>query len=173
MNKKELINDLKNASFQGMGFAVNGDIFYNGIDLDKTIKLVEQLEEPERLKVKPFIADWFEKNKDDLEFNIWRYIRSWNEHPKDGFWYFMNHGPSKPFETLVRMKGGYEIEKEKLWVVPLPSINMNGFPIYLFKQDGNLEVADNCDAAETRFTNTELEKVPMPYRKFAVPAENE
>ncbi|MDT2472050.1 DUF1642 domain-containing protein [Enterococcus avium] len=79
---------------------------------------LEQQDEPQIVKVKPYVAEWFEKNKDDLEFNIWRYIKNWNEHPKDEFQMFMNNGPSKPIETLIRMQDGYEVEEEpKRWVV--------------------------------------------------------
>ncbi|WP_270693135.1 DUF1642 domain-containing protein [Enterococcus malodoratus] len=85
---------------------------------DDILDTIKQLDEPQRGKVKPYVAEWFEKNKDDLEFNIWRYIRNWNEHPKDEFQMFMNNGPSKPIETLIRMQDGYEVEEEpKRWVV--------------------------------------------------------
>ena len=81
------------------------------------IKIINQLDEPQRVKVKPYVAEWFEKNKDDLEFNIWKYIRNWNEHPKDEFQMFMNNGPSKPIETLIRMQDGYEVEEEPKWKI--------------------------------------------------------
>lgn len=82
---------------------------------DRLLDLIDELVSP--VKVPQFVAEWFEKNKDDLEFNIWKYIRNWNEHPKDGFQMFMNNGPSKPIETLIRMKDGYEVEEEPEWVV--------------------------------------------------------
>lgn len=85
-------------------------------DALKTIKCFPSYE-PQRVKVKPYVAEWFEKNKDDLEFNIWRYIRNWNEHPKDEFHIFMNNGPSKPIETLIRMQDGYEVKEEPKWKI--------------------------------------------------------
>lgn len=67
--------------------------------------------EPQKVKVKQFVADWYEKNNENLEFRIWRYIKHWDEHPEDEFKMFMNRGLSKPIETLIRMQDGYEVEE--------------------------------------------------------------
>ena len=38
------------------------------------LKDLEQLDEPGKVKVSQFVADWYEENKDDFEFNIWDYV---------------------------------------------------------------------------------------------------
>lgn len=116
MNKQELIKKVKALEGYNSAFSRDYEIGHDEC-MDKVVLLIEQLDEPQRVKVKPYVAEWFEKNNDDLDFNIWSYIRNWNEHPKDGFQMFMNNGPSKPIETLIRMKVGYEVEEEPKWVV--------------------------------------------------------
>lgn len=125
MNKKELIRKLKRnretilLSQNNVSMETDMWKFFEvqSATLASTINIIKKLDEPQRVKVKPYVAEWFEKNKDDLEFNIWRYIRNWNEHPKDEFQLFMNNGPSKPIETLIRMQDGYEVEEEPKWVL--------------------------------------------------------
>jgi Protein of unknown function (DUF1642). len=77
----------------------------------------QQLETPE---VPQFVADWYEKRKDHLEYHIWKYIRWWNDHEKDDFYNFMNGAHSNPIETLINMKNGYTVAKPKIIVSPCP-----------------------------------------------------
>ncbi|EAF8228142.1 DUF1642 domain-containing protein [Listeria monocytogenes] len=72
------------------------------------------------LKVPQFVADWYEKNKCDLEYSIWKYIRNWDYHEEDGFFNFMNDNDNESIKTLIKMQNGYEVEKEPLYYVRLP-----------------------------------------------------
>lgn len=123
MNKQELIEKYRRIYHVSSKAGYRSDPFSRGEDAGSArcsfeiIDDLKKLDEPQRVKVKPYVAEWFEKNKDDLEFNIWKYIRNWNEHPKDEFQMFMNNGPSKPIETLIRMQDGYEVEEEPKWKI--------------------------------------------------------
>lgn len=67
MNKQELIdycNVLKESKSR----------FINCIDVDRIIDTIKQLDEPEKVKVPQFVADWYEENKDSFEFNVWDWI---------------------------------------------------------------------------------------------------
>lgn len=80
------------------------------------LELVKQLDELQPVKVKQFVADWYEENKDDFEGNLFRYIinissifdgAKLNEFDR----WFLN-ASTKPFQTLVNMhQFGYEVEK--------------------------------------------------------------
>lgn len=35
------------------------------------LNILNQLDEPEKVKVPKFVADWYEENKTNLEYNIW------------------------------------------------------------------------------------------------------
>ncbi|KXT99073.1 DUF1642 domain-containing protein [Streptococcus mitis] len=40
--------------------------------LKTVLKDLKQLDEPEKVKVPQFVADWYEENKDDFEGNLYR-----------------------------------------------------------------------------------------------------
>ena len=109
MNIQELI-DYCNAIKE------NKNQFINCIDVNGIIKRIEQLDEPEKVKVPQFVADWYEENKDDFEFNVWDWIAFRNEPEKlenKEFNYWINDGEGTPIQTLVNMhQFGYEVEKE-------------------------------------------------------------
>lgn len=126
MEKQDLIKEINKEKydFSKPETSLNSSDYKEGYNdaCDDILDIIfKQLDEPQKVKVPAVVADWFETNKGDLEYNIWSYIRSWNEHPNDSFHKFMNHGPSKPFETLIRMKDGYEVEEE-----PKYRVNIGG-----------------------------------------------
>ncbi|ECJ9371239.1 DUF1642 domain-containing protein [Listeria innocua] len=89
------------------------------VDLLFSNKFIVKIEEQERLVVSQCVADWYEDNKDKLDYSIWKYIRNWEYHEEDGFFNFMNDNDSKSIETLNKMRNGYEVEKEPLYYVKL------------------------------------------------------
>lgn len=85
------------------------------------INYVEQLDEPQKVKVKPFTADWFEEHKDFLELSLGRITPDIRTKIVQGqalseFEKWFNNTLNEPFETIIRMKNGYEVEESK-WVV--------------------------------------------------------
>ena len=90
------------------------------------IRNLQQLDEPEKVKVPPFVADWYEENKDDFEFNVWDWIAFRGEPEKlenKEFSYWLNDGEGNPIQTLVNMhQFGYEVEEEKRYFVKAKSI---------------------------------------------------
>lgn len=87
-------------------------------DADK--KIQQELNKP---VVKQFVADWYEKHKDDLEYDIWEYILRWNKQQNSEFHEWMNHANNKPFQTLANMhQFGYEVEKEPRYTVKIKTV---------------------------------------------------
>ena len=84
---------------------------------------LEQLDEPQPVKVTQFVADWYEENKDDFEFNVWDWIAFRNEPEKlenKEFNDWINDGEGTPIQTLVNMhQFGYEVEEEKRYLVKI------------------------------------------------------
>lgn len=119
MKKKELI-DYCNALKE------NKNQFINCIDVNRIIKRIEQLDEPQKVVVPKFVADWYEENKDDFEFNVWDWIAFRNEPGKlenKEFNYWINDGEGNPIQTLVNMhQFGYEVEKEKRYTIRFKNI---------------------------------------------------
>lgn len=91
-----------------------------GKQLKDADKVRQELNKP---VVKQFVADWFEENKYDLEFNIWDWIKYTQEEEKienRQFTEWLGESENKPVETLVKMKlYGYTVEKEKRYEVIL------------------------------------------------------
>ena len=90
------------------------------------VELVKQLDEPQPVKVPQFVADWYEENKDDFEFNVWDWIAFSDEPEKlenKEFNDWINDGEDNPIQTLVNMhQFGYEVEEEKRYFVKAKSI---------------------------------------------------
>lgn len=101
------------------------------VDHLEVIKLIEQLDEPEKVKVPQFVADWYEKKKHDLNHYIWDYIYNWNHQEESEFKRWMNCSITT-FQTLVNMhQFGYEVEEEKRYLVKVKGIS--GYSRYLNK----------------------------------------
>lgn len=114
MNKQELIKKIE----QLFGY---GSRDY--IERNRVLDLVKQLDEPEPVKVPPFVADWYEENKDDFELNLWVFLTEFDEENIDmserfGLW--LGDEDNNPIQTLVNMhQFGYEVEEEKRYLVKI------------------------------------------------------
>ena len=116
MNKQELIEKVE-------ALPDNIGLIRPHIDKKMVLGLVRQLDEPQKVVVPQFVADWYEKHKDNLEYDIWEYILHWGKQQKSEFYEWMNHANNKPFQTLANMhQFGYEVEKEKIYTVKVKAI---------------------------------------------------
>ena len=78
---------------------------------------LDQLEKvTESVVVDKFIADWYEKHKDCLDYYIWEWNRlNCVKETEEGrkFYLWLNDASNKPVETLVKMKlYGYKVKEE-------------------------------------------------------------
>lgn len=91
-----------------------------GQQLKDADKIRQELNKP---VVKQFVADWYEEHKEELEFNIWDWIKYTQEEEKiknRQFTEWLAECENDPVETLIKMKlFGYEVEKEKRYEVIL------------------------------------------------------
>ena len=114
MNKQELIDELKKL------LAMPSEIQGHNYGLRRAIALAKQLDEPEKPKVPQFVADWYEKRKDNFEIYLSELCRNFTcdrqrLNDKLADWY--EQLENKPLQTLVNMhQFGYEVEKEKLYL---------------------------------------------------------
>ena len=108
-----------------------------------------------KVKVKQFVADWYEENKDSFEFNVWDWIAFRDEAKKienREFNNWINDSRENPIQILVNMhQFGYEIEKEKQYLVKIKATKH-----YLVK-DGNGKIFFSL-AFKGYFTKKELEE---------------
>lgn len=97
-----------------------------------TERIFHDWQPPKPLVVVPqFVADWFEKNEDDLSFKIWGYVINWKLQDKKSDFFRWMKKESECIEILIRMQDGYTVEKEKLYrlknKITNQYINMNPY----------------------------------------------
>lgn len=133
---------------------------------------LNQLDEPQKPVVPKFVADWFEENKDDLDNAIFGYLVFWEERDTDSVLYqWFAKSENNPIETLIRMKDGYEVEKEPLYTVELPSMTPSKL---VFDEDYcKYKIVGDYTVGRLRhhLTEKEIKYFDERYWAFAVPVE--
>ena len=101
-------------------------IFCDKTSTKSVILELQGLEKSQKPIVPQFVADWYEENKDDFEFNVWDWIAFRNEPEKlenKEFNSWINDGEDNPIQTLVNMhQFGYTVEKEKRYLVKVKGV---------------------------------------------------
>ena len=156
MNKQELIEELEciEVSTDSLDYLKGAD-YAN----ERAINLAKQLDEPIKVVVPKFVAEWFENEKNSLEIAINYAISLLNddEYPfNTEFARWLDNPKNKPLETLIAMKNGYDIEKEQLYYVKLPGVG------YLNNADGGI-----------KHTEQEIKAIDERYWLFAVKVDGE
>lgn len=143
MNKQEFQQTIKNMKPPKFFTAITlNDAYEAGFEEAKGNALCNScfLNEPEKPVVHQFVADWYEENKRDLEYNLYKLCIDFREQKLcAGLHGWFNDDNNKCIETLVKMKlFGYEVEHEQQYVVAIPDDGRNGF-IQLWKsKEGKL-----------------------------------
>lgn len=152
MNKQELIEKIRALPYDE-GVSVD-TLKINRAGL---IKLIDQLDEPKEVVVPQFVADWYEEYKDNLEYNIWDWMK-YNLEPKKRenviFSRWLGKTANNPVETLVKMKlYGYTVEKEPKYTVKIKSVNQ-----YLVRNTDEDFLGFLQSRLKSKFTRKELEE---------------
>ncbi|HFC9359312.1 DUF1642 domain-containing protein [Enterococcus hirae] len=125
MNKQKLIDKYTAEISRLRPYCPNRHLISEQLKYDLYKEILEdlkQLDEPQKPVVPKFVADWFEDNKDALDLAIFMAIRELDDEEwphKTDFENWLDVAKNKPIETLIRMKDGYEVEKESLYRVKL------------------------------------------------------
>lgn len=84
-------------------------------------EIFEQLDEPKPVKVPPFVAVWYEINKENFDENIaYLCLNNWGEFITDKTLFNWMSNTDNFIQILVNMhQFGYEVEKEKRYEVIL------------------------------------------------------
>ena len=114
MNKQEVINKLQSSLYPETSISSWDEGYNTGIT--QAIHTVTELDELDKEVVPQFVADWYEKSKDDFEYNLYNLCTHFREHKlRVDLHVWFGDNDNKPIETLVMMhKFGYEVEKEEV-----------------------------------------------------------
>ena len=116
MNKQELIEQIK-----GLKNLFGNKVEY--IEIDTVIELASKLDEPQKPAVPQFVADWYEKHKNDFEFAVFNYLYMFDKQDESDFKRWFRDSRTEPFQILVSMlQFGYEVEEEKQYTVKLKAV---------------------------------------------------
>lgn len=127
---------------------------------------LDQLEKvTESVVVDKFIADWYEKHKDCLDYYIWEWNRlNCVKETEEGrkFYLWLNDASNKPVETLVKMKlYGYKVKEEIKYNVKVVETKQ-----ILYKSDEGAKFVDIYNTTQHKkyeFTKEELNRYGMAY----------
>lgn len=127
---------------------------------------LDQLEKvTESVVVDKFIADWYEKHKDCLDYYIWEWNRlNCVKETEEGrkFYLWLNDASNKPVETLVKMKlYGYKVKEEIKYNVKVVETKQ-----ILYKSDEGAKFVDIYNTTQHKkyeFTKDELTRYGMAY----------
>ena len=107
----------------------------------------------EKPVVPQYVADWYEENKKDFDYNLWDYLTSWDQQKGSDFKKWINN-EIDVLQTLVNMhQFGYEVEKETKYTVRIKVTNQ-----YLCNDDGILHFSPGF---RMDFTKNDLEKLNL------------
>lgn len=158
MNKQELIKKYKE--------------YENGLfDIEARaacqlfLKDLEQLDEPEKVTIPQFVANWYEENKDDFEGNLYRCAHNipstFDGAKLNEFERWFLSASTKSFQTLVNMhQFGYEVEEEKRYLVKVKGMNRINGCLANNKKLGTwyFGISGNSNNHHTHHTRKELEE---------------
>ena len=121
MNKQELIKEFRKIGINNL------NIFgteVKSIPTESAITLIEQLDEPQPVKVPQFVADWIEYCKVKKITLAHALYRSEEAENKNVFSWIVKDSGNQ--ETFARAwLDGYEVEKEKRYLVKMKGIDTN------------------------------------------------
>lgn len=121
MNKQELNEKVKSlVSFN----SPHGKDFEWGFDdcRHRVLSLIQALDEPQKVKVNQYVAEWYEEHKHNLSNSLWEFTAELNEktlvtgaiYTEFESW-FIDH--PRAYEVITSMENGYEVEEEPKYYV--------------------------------------------------------
>lgn len=131
------------------------------VDKKIVLGLVRQLDEPEKVAIPKFVAEWYEEHKDSLEFSIFDYVYRINEKEESVFKKWFVDSTTRPFQILVNMhQFGYTVEKEPKYIVKVKGLCEYHKTLNREKHSNKWLFSDHEENSlyDTKFTRKELEE---------------
>ena len=156
MDKKELVEKI-----ESLPSHTSITSFRPYVDKKIVLGLISQLDEPQKVVVPQFVAEWYEEHKDSLEISIFDYVYRINEKEESVFKRWFVESTTRPFQILVNMhQFGYEVEKEKRYLVKVKGLCENHETLNREKHSKKWLVSDweENSLYKTKHTRKELEE---------------
>lgn len=113
----------------------------------------------EKPVVPQYVADWYEGNKEYLDYNILEFVKDWDMQPESEFKKWMLDDDRNPIIALVNMhQFGYEVEKETRYTVKIKGrLGQYLGKYYLNNEELTPRFTMTQYSEGSNFTRTELE----------------
>lgn len=114
--KEELFDKITGLKYMRQGVPEN---WYNK-GVDDSFRYIKNFFDKEFVpEVPQYVADWYERNKGNLENTLWNCIMDWEDTEEDDFKKWL-HSSRQAFQTIINMhQFGYRIKNEKKYLVKL------------------------------------------------------
>lgn len=132
MNKQGLIKHIEDLPYNEGLIVDTIKISRNGL-----LKLIEQLDEPETVKIPQMAADWIEACKENLAIGLYiamnpDFLKQWNKSDELICWIRKTSNQ----ELFARAwLDGYEVKQEKWYKVVMPNVSSSGGVLTRIKHD--------------------------------------
>lgn len=179
MNKQELIDEIKriHASAIGRSHVSTHPLYSDGVadTCSDVIKLLEQLDEPQKPVVPKFVVDFIEEYRDG---GATLYEMMDSSEDEVYTWLFGNPRIETENERQLLFAQayvvGYEVEKEQLYYVVFDILQSQKYLVKNIKTEtfylsNNENVIGNYE--QVSFTETEIKAIDERYWAFAVPVD--
>lgn len=151
MNKQELIDHCKTLKENKNGFI-------NCIDVDRIINTIKQLDEPQKVTIPQFVADYIEFKK-KYNFHVYGAMRTIEDYhdKKVSNWFYEGNIEKFCLAWIL----GYDVEKERRYIVTLKS---SGQKLYYHTKDEDYIFSSYDEVFYSGYhTKTDLEENDMSW----------
>ena len=169
MNKQEAIRELMSKSRE----IIFGDDENVYLSRKRTIELVSQIDEPQKVTIPKFVAEWLEKCKRS-GWNLQKVLYRLDDDEKVGDWAYDENDDliSEKVDMIARAWLAYpniEVEKELLHTVEIPN---NGGTLVLARVHQSIKLVDGDKRFPGKFTKELIENAGFGWvLKWAKPVE--
>ena len=170
MNKKKAIESIKKIS--------EGLLEVKFVSLESVIDIVSKIDEPQKVVVPKFVAEWIESKKEYFSDSSAIYMYDNLTLGNNGgyyhdvwLWAVAHH-----HDFIKAWHDGYEVEKEKLYTVEIPDPNSYVYYRYLSRNDNGICIDASNDAKwkqkkRNKLTEAEIKQDFEWAFQFAKPVE--
>ena len=144
MNKQELIKHFEEMEY----------VSVSQMGKKAFIDLIEQLDEPQKVVIPQFVADWIDNMKCQGKT---LYYGLDHTPPEEVDLWFCEDEVNRQNTFARAWLDGYEVEKEKRYRVKMKNAYYNKYPQFLCETDIGIFWAAEIDLRKTKFTRKELE----------------